>query len=344
MLQDNTVVGCIDAEKLWKHFRDLHKRYRPEPGTSNQANLYLPNFIPLIAESKMDLTAVASDRLLGISLGDILTDSGKVAFSTAAQLRRRLRTSPTSRIALVGTGMDQKLERFWKRSDLDESWRRIVDLEFEFVTGCTFSVWYEDPRFDQIYNRERNMFSHAMFSSLGVPSIPFMLFSRNDRDYRENMEWLRHRDNTNFVAMLGQTGRSKSEFSELIDEMNSITNEVKRPIRFIVVGPSEPSRIASVMGNFRATILTSRPFQAALHGEQADSALEFEENREASREYLFNWNIEQFETYCYRHCRCPEEERAVTRPHEFKIIDSQNRPKAIKATPARQGYYRRTLK
>jgi hypothetical protein len=301
-MQDASVIGCLDGERLGEFYRDLHKRYYPQPHSSNQANLCLPNFIPMVAESKMNLADVSPARLLGISLGDILNDSGRVAFKSAAHVRKRLNLSSNARLALIGTGEDWKLERFWKLSDLEDSWRRIVELEFEFVTSCTFSIWYEHPRFDQIYNRERNMYTHDLFSRMGVPTIPFILFSKNELDYQENIEWLKAREDLTVVAMLGQTRKTLSDFLVLIEEIKAIRKEIDRPLHFLVVGVAEANRIASILHISNATIITSRPFQAALHGEQTNGALEYERDYKQSREYLFKYNVEQFEKYCTGLC------------------------------------------
>jgi len=125
----------------------------------------------------------------------------------------------------------------------------------------------------------------------------------------------------------------------LMDEMSAINTEIRRPIHFMVVGPSEANRIASVVSNFNATIVTSRPFQAALHGEQANVVLEFEENREASREYLFKWNIDQFDSHCENRCRYNEGAKHVS--SRSNKVDSTQLRGAIKATPSHQAYCRK---
>lgn len=296
-VQGDKLIGCRDGKRILEHYSDLHREFQPAV-SSNQTHLTMPEFIPLVSESKMDLTALSTGRLLGVSLGDILNDTGRVGLKSPKHLRERLKVAPSARLALIGTSMDWKLERFWTESKLDDSWRRLVDLEFEFVTSATFSIYYEDARSDQIYSRERNMFTHDTFSSLGVPSIPFILFSKEQRDYAANINWLRSRTDITDVALLGQQWDAV-EFDALFDELQSINNDVVRPIHFLVVGPSEANRITTILSSFNATIATSRPFQAALHGERASRTLEFEEDHQPTKESLVENNVKRYENHCH---------------------------------------------
>jgi hypothetical protein len=190
------------------------------------------------------------------------------------------------------------LERFWTDSHINEAWKRIGELEFEFVTSCMFSVWYDNPRFDQIYNLERNLYTHELFSRMGIPSIPFMLFSRERWDYHENVEWLKSNKQITIVAVRGQNRKDQSEFLELIEEMDAIRREVERTLHFLVVGISAANRIAALLQGFDATIVTGKPFQSAAHGDRSNRDLTYDKDLQATREDIFINNTRVYDSYC----------------------------------------------
>lgn len=297
--QAQSMIGCRDNERQMMFYHDLYGRDYPQPQYSRQEDLELPSFIPVVKDGLPQLLPHDPRILYGVSLGTLLKESGCLRFNGSEDLRRKLRLPLEARLALIGTSPDRRLERFWHLSKTHDVWRRIAELSFEFSTSCTFSVWDKHPRYDQIYNQDRNFLSHDLLAQVGVPSIPFLFFY-NEHDFREVVAWLIDRPDVSKVAMLAQFYRAPSRFEEFIKKMRAISNAVPRPIDFLVVGVATQEKITRIIREFKtATIITNQPILKALKGsltlenlrhDRADASL--------TRDKLAVRNIEYFIKYC----------------------------------------------
>ncbi len=313
-MRDDSVVGCLDRSRQEEFYRALLDLQIP-PQQARQERISLPAFLPLITDAMPEIPESVLDRIYAISMETLLGENGDLCVKSAEHLRTKLGLPTSARVALIGTVQDPKLERFWTSSSERDIWLRIADLDFEFVTSCTFSVWYDHPRFDQMYNQDRNLLTHDLMSYLGVPSIPFIMFSGDPMDYEANITWLRERPDVRIVALRGQNRRREYEFNELLDEMSALSSDVARPLHFLVVGVSKEYRIARILGRFNSTIVSAKPFLAANAGRRASRNLVFtkaprprqrntlslfEEDREISTQEIFSHNLAQYEECCDR--------------------------------------------
>ncbi len=298
--RDIHVIGCHDPKRIAQHFRDTHSRHYPTPQTANQEKILLPAFIPAVTDGLPSPLQCNLRSLFAVSLGNILNEQGDLKVESPDELRRFFKLPADARIVLIGTGNDYLIERFWEITNSRNLWKRIARLGFEFVTSCTFSVWDKQPRFDQIINQDRNFISHDAFVREGIPTIPFLFFY-DKTDYQNVIDWLKNRPYINKVAILAQCRqRNDIEFSKILEEMRSISNEVKRDLEFLVVGPSTETRISATLAEFNSTIVTSKPFYTALHGERTLLNLKHEKelNYKISRVQLALDNITTYKIIC----------------------------------------------
>ncbi len=303
--RDESVIGCYDATRIKAYYKELARdsvaKMKRAP-RSRHEQLRLPSFIPMIKDGLSLRAEHRSETLYGVSLGTMLKDCGDLRFDSPEELRRFLGLYDRARLALIGTAADWKIERFWKVSESRQVWQRIALLQFEFVTSTTFSVWNEQPRSDQIYNQDRNFFTHDYLCALGIPSVPFAFFyTGSEFDYRNIINWLQGRPDLRKVAILAQLRRSKVKFEKVLEYMRSISGDVGRPLDFIVVGVAAAEKIDRVLREFKsATIVTDQPFMKAMRcGERTLRDLSHVKNGEESRERLAVRNIERFHDYCH---------------------------------------------
>jgi Domain of unknown function (DUF4417) len=298
-MQDESVIGCLDPKKQQEFYDSLNDLYIP-PQKANQDNLILPPYIPLITDAVPIIPDYNSDPIYAISMATLLKKGGDLCATSPQLLRKKLGLSANARVALTGSVNDEKLEQFWSISEEKDVWYRIAELNFEFVTSCTFSVWYNHPHFDQIFNQDKNLLTHDFIASYGVPSIPFIMFSNDERDYRENVSWLKERRDVTIVAMRSQFRRRSYEFIDLLDDMRALLDDVQRPLHFLIAGCSEPNRIASILNEFDATIVDGHAFMAGSHGERILQNLRDIKDLEPDKAELVLNNIQQYEQYCER--------------------------------------------
>lgn len=301
LMHGKSIVGCLGAKRRGFYFSDTHEKFVPIPISSNQHEITLPAFIPVIRDGlRITWPEILPSPLVAVSLGKIINQSGNLAFETIDHLRTQFNLPKEVKIALIGTSRDNKLEALWKISDRAKIWERIAHFGFEFVTSSTYSVWDKHPRADQIRNQDRNFQIHDILANLGVPAIPFF-FPVADSDYRAVFEWLQDRPDISKVAVLAQFYKSPYRFAQFLKNMRAIQNAAQRQLEFLVVGVGQKYKIEAIRREFKASIVCSKPFQAALAGRRIKRNLEEEvPNLLLPREKLVIPNIQQYVRCCER--------------------------------------------
>jgi hypothetical protein len=300
-MRGSSLVTCDNIERRQILLDDLYRGPTKIPTSSHQSDITLPAFIPGVRDGMPDVPAFTPNSLFAVSLESIVLKTGSLRFRSVDELKSKLRLRPDARIALIGTAKDRKIERLWTMSDRSSVWKRIADFGFHFVTSLTFSVYDENPRADQIYNQDRTFLTHDMFANLGVPSIPFF-YPYNDEDYSDASSWLRARPDIYRVAVLAQFYKTNRQFEQFLQNMRLIQDGAGHVLEFLVVGVARRDRIASILKEFNATIVSWKPFDCALNGGrriQREHLLEEkDETRTMSRPELAAHNVTQFALIC----------------------------------------------
>jgi len=298
--KDESSIGCYDADRIRIHYDDVRRSRSGSPPPCHHDRLELPSFIPVIKDGGPQDACLGGERLYAVSFSTLLRESGDLRFAAPGHLRKTLGLPHRARLALICTVDDRRIERFWKISEEREMWRRVADLDFEFVTSATFSVWNRSPRSDQIISQEKNFVTHDDLCALGVPSVPFLFFYvGSELDYRQLLAHLRARPDVSKVAMLAQLRRATVSFGKVIEYMRAIKRDVGRPLHFVVVGAAAASKVDRVFREFPdSTIVTDQPFMKGNFGWQTLEDLSHVKNEAASRGQLVRDNIAQFQRYC----------------------------------------------
>ncbi|HBB96284.1 MAG TPA: hypothetical protein DC054_12915 [Blastocatellia bacterium] len=239
--------------------------------------------------------------LFAVSLSTILAEEGRVKYKSAQTLRRALRLPSDARLILIGSTKDYTIEKLWTTSDAAEAWRRIANLGFECSTALTYSIWDEHPKFDQIFNQEKNLITYEILLANGVISIPFLFFY-DDRDYEEVLSWLKAHKDVKKIGVLAQFKRKDAAFDEVVRDMHRLEKDVPRSLHFVVVGPSTASRIQRLFNEFsRVTIVSSEPASAALWNNRTRTDLtHVTADSRIPKAILAANNIEMYRKFCSR--------------------------------------------
>lgn len=295
-MTDPTVFGCMDKTRREMAFADTYDRVHPTALLKDQNDIKLP---PFIAGVKSGLSLEAADHipLFAISLGDIITTQGDLRFQSVAEIRKFYKLPSNAKLALIGTSKDSKLQALWRMSDLLNIWERIAKMGFEWVTGLSFSVWDEQPRFDQIVNQDRNLLTYDYLNSHGVPSIP-IVYPHDESDYRAFGAWMEERRSIRIVAVYAAFYRRNIEFIQFLANMRSIQKNISRPVEFLVISAATQPKIDAVLSEFKASFVNWKPFQKARSGQICDSELKYTEHKQLSRDKLAAINFEKNFHYC----------------------------------------------
>lgn len=291
-------IGCLDAQRQVDAIENLSRRLLPKPNTPLPVPR-LRGFIPQMLPGAPQGCRLLSKRLYAVALSTLLDNAGHVRFRSGAKLRRQLGLPDAAELLLLGTVDDERLERFWEESEVRQSWARLRGLGFRVATTLTCSVWDNDPRFDQIYNQERNLLSYEILTGLGIPTIPF-LFCAAPEDYEAAAEWLRKRPAVRSIAQLAQFYTGNKEFRAFLDRAERLATIVGRPLRHVIVGVATKEKIDEAKARLgRVTIITSVPvFKAIKAGQMAMDDLTYEAAPLVPRHVLVPRNIEKYTSCC----------------------------------------------
>lgn len=293
-----SVIGCDDLELIMQHYRYLHDRAAISSHPARHDQLILPSFIPVLRGGMPRAVKFSPDRLYGVYLRTVLNSYGDLEKKTPIELRAALRLPPEARLALFITATDKLIESAWELSEIRSIWERLFSLNFEFVTSATFSVYEEDPRFDQIYNQERNFITYDIFCSLGVPCLPFLFFNpKSANDYDNIIKWLRARRDVTKVAVLAHSYRQRTAFEHMVRQLKTIVRDVERTLEFVFVGAASQYKVEHLLLEFpNATFVTVQPVMKGIKGQRTLPNLKHIKvsPEEASKADLITENIDSF--------------------------------------------------
>ena len=296
-LDDDSVVGCLTPQKQIKHFSNLQSLKVPK-GVARHDFLQLPQIIFGINDGFKDFPPFSDDDFFAISFRNLVDGNGFFKYRTPKKLREALKLSPNSKLALSCVALDPILENFWAKTSRTESWQRLAEFGFEFITSLSLSVYDAHPRFDQIYNRERNLLSHDALLENGVNSIPFLFFY-NDKDFFAIVAWLKDRPDITHIAVHAQQITAMSGVQKLLAGMERLQIEVVRPLHFVVVGVFSVVKCTPLKAMFpRLTIITSSPLYRAVCGKRLlPDLLDVDEPIEILNSTLAVPNMRTFEEF-----------------------------------------------
>jgi hypothetical protein len=271
-MNDDSVGGCLDTKRQIELFSDL-QTLRPPKQIASHNSLNLPDVIFGINDGLKGFPPFNESDYFAVSFRNLIDEKGYFKYKSPVTLRNALKIPAKAPLAFLGTALDPRLEIFWHKSKIRDVWKRLAEFDFTFATSLSFSVCDNHPRFDQIFNRERNFVSHDLLLANGVNSIPFIFFY-NDKDFEESVDWLNDRPDISVIAIHTQQLNQPQQILKLIRDMKALQQSIRRRIHFLVVGVFTQHKCASLKREFsNLTVTASRPLIMASNGEKLLSNL-----------------------------------------------------------------------
>jgi len=159
----------------------------------------------------------------------------------------------------------------------------------------TFSVWGDDPRFDQVYNQDRNEVSWEILNSIGIPAIPFF-FPSAPEDYDRVAEWLQSKPSLSLVGLFARYYTSVTDLERLLLDAQKLCELVGHPYRHMVVGVASKEKIDLTRALLDDPIIvTAQPFLKGLKaGAEADEQLSFAKVRDKARREIIQTSLARY--------------------------------------------------
>lgn len=228
----------------------------PEPHT-------LPRYVPLLLHEKsrsapLDHSWVAVPLHLVVKL--LRTSASGLDVDA---FRRALCVAPSTRIVVVGTGLDAGIENYWGRRKEERLPDRIARLGIHAAVAPDYSFFLDDPRPNHLANRKRSLVCAAEWARRGLPPIPYVQ-ALSPADWRFWERFLSDHAEVNVVAKEFATGLSNpARGREALDRLADLQESLGRPLHVVAVSGFAFAR--DLRERFSTwTVIDATPFMKAM--------------------------------------------------------------------------------
>jgi hypothetical protein len=163
--------------------------------------------------------------------------NGEARYADKKELAKRFSLATDVQIILTGTASDAPLERWWSLgSQRRERIRALRHLGVMLVTTPNYSLFVDQPRWDDLHSLKRIAIVHEEFLREGMPAA-LHLNARTDRDWERWTEYLTARPEVTHIAFEFATGAGWAVRTEWhLDKLSHLAEKVGRPLHLIVRG------------------------------------------------------------------------------------------------------------
>jgi hypothetical protein len=195
---------------------------------------------------------------------------GTIRHSNRSHLAEEFRISSEIPVILTGTATDPPLERWWSLG----ARRRIMiralrELGVALVTTPNFSLFVDQPRWDDLHSIKRIALAHEEFLSEGIPAA-LHVNARTDQDWERWRAYIVSRPEITHIAFEFATGAGRAERIRWhADQLEWVAAAVDRPLHLVVRGGGKIlPRLAAAFS--RLTVLETSAFVKTVKRQQAE--------------------------------------------------------------------------
>jgi hypothetical protein len=230
----------------------------------------LPRVVPVIFHGHKRELPFACSGVVCLPLLAVIDFAAATAKDKSEdELFRRFRIQSGTKVILTGTSTDPALEKWWSLGA-----RRVAviqalkKLNVDFVTAPNYSLFIDQPRWDDLHNMKRIALVHQEFQSEGMVCA-LHLNGRTERDWERWEEFVGTRDEVTHVAFEFGTGAGwLHRIGWYLDRLTGFHTAIKRPIHLAVRGGllvlTQLSQVFSEI-----TFIDTSVFQRATHRKAA---------------------------------------------------------------------------
>ena len=158
-------------------------------------------------------------------------------YTSAAGLAKGFGIGPDVPVILTGTAKDRPLERWWSLGEQRrDAIRALRSLGVTLVTTPNFSLFIDQPRWDDLHSQKRIMIVHEEFLSEGLPAA-LHVNARTERDWERWTEYIAARPEVTHIAFEFATGAGWARRTEWhVNQLVRLASAIGRPLHLIVRG------------------------------------------------------------------------------------------------------------
>jgi hypothetical protein len=230
----------------------------------------IPSAIPMIfhGNSRSQVLRTPAVSLPFARMFDRRT--GEVRFRNRLDLCAAFMIDPTATILLSGTDSDPPIEKWWGlgRGRRTAVIRALRDLGIAATTSPNYSLFIDQPRWDDLHAMKRIAIVHSEMSNEGLP-VALHVNGRTETDFQRWTAYIRSRPEIQTLAYEFATGPGWVGRRDLhIKWLTNLVHRVGRPLDLIVRGGTEvlPS-LAAVFS--RVTFIDTSAFMRSMKRRRA---------------------------------------------------------------------------
>lgn len=228
----------------------------------------LAHVIPLIFHRNSRSTALQKETV-AIPLSALINHkNAKPRFRAIEEIREAFKLADKTGIVLTGTATDPPLERWWKLGDARRRLiRQLVGAGISFATAPNFSLFSDQPRWDDLHSIKRIAIAHQEFLDEGLPCA-LHINARTETDMKRWAEFVSARPEIQHVAYEFLTGAGwQSRRERHLEWLEQFAQQVGRPLTLVLRGATElVPRLSQVFSE--VVVIESTAFMRAMKRQQ----------------------------------------------------------------------------
>jgi hypothetical protein len=198
----------------------------------------LPALIPIMFHGDKRHSTFCESRMVSLPLYKVISrHDGSVRYGSPEALAEGFGIGRDTSVLLTGTAIDPPLERWWSLgSDRRKAIRALIGLKVSMVTTPNFSLFTDQPRWDDMHSMKRIAIVHEEFLSEGLPAA-LHVNARTESDWERWSDYVKARPEVTHLAYEFGTGAGWGERIDWhADQLVRLANAVDRPLHLVVRG------------------------------------------------------------------------------------------------------------
>jgi len=198
----------------------------------------LPPLVPTIFHGDKRHGTFNASPVVCLPLYKVISrHDGSARYQAAQALADGFGIDPSVSVILTGTAVDPPLERWWSLgAGRIDAIRALKDLGIKLVTTPNFSLFTDQPRWDDMHSMKRIALVHEEFLREGLPAA-LHVNARTDRDWERWVEYVSGRPEITHIAFEFGTGGGWTDREEWhAQKLTHFAGSIGRAVHMILRG------------------------------------------------------------------------------------------------------------
>jgi Domain of unknown function (DUF4417) len=241
------------------------------PRAPVRATPQLPKLVPVLFHGDRRRRPFQSSAAVCLPLYKVIArHDGHTRYANRAALAAGFGIPSTTSVILTGTAIDPPLERWWSLGpERLDAIRALRDIGIAMVTTPNFSLFTDQPRWDDLHSMKRIALVHEEFLREGLPAA-LHVNARTDRDWERWIDYIGQRPEVTHIAFEFGTGAGwPTRIQWHTDQLLQLGAAVGRPLHLVLRGGTEV--LPMLVAGFRnITFLETTTFPKTVHRQRAE--------------------------------------------------------------------------